>query len=337
MPERNTVSQIVQIGAETTPGTTVAANRRLQSLMLVPTIEIETNEYRASGFLFPNAVVPARDWTSLGMGGSFATYSELPYIFNSLLRDVAATQIMSADATPVATGAYTWLYQMASGGGDNVRTYTIEYGSSLRASRCAYGLFTQAGLTFSRTEVGLDGALIAHALADGIALTANPTTVDLVPIQPKSVDVFIDNTAAALGTTKLTRVFNVGWNLGGRFNPVWTLNSTLGSFAAHSEGVPDATMTMTVEADAAGMAQLQQLRDGATKFIRIQSVGPRIFTGNPNVDHRLRIDAAIQVSGGSGYDDTDGVVTVNWPLRLVHDATWGRALSVEVINKVAAL
>ena len=56
MAERASIFQVVHVGKETSPGTGVTCNRKLQSMAFVPQIAAETTPFRPSGHKFPTIV-----------------------------------------------------------------------------------------------------------------------------------------------------------------------------------------------------------------------------------------------------------------------------------------
>lgn len=88
-------------------------------------------------------------------------------------------------------------------------------------------------------------------------------------------------------------------------------------------------------ADATGMDLLNTMRTGATKFIRILAVGEQIGAGPAH--NTLTLDTAIKISDVSDYQNEDGIVAIEWTGTFVHDATWGKAFNVQVINSLSAL
>lgn len=333
MPERSTISQVVQIGVETTPGTAVAASKRLTGMSIEPNPEAEMDQFRPMGQKYNALSILNKEWVEADISGK-PTYTEIVYPLSSLLKSVTPTQIMDG-ATP--TGAYTWLFEPSSTEEDTVKTFTVEQGGSVRAHRFAYGLVNELGLTFSREGTDLSGTMLGRRITDAITLTASPTDVPLVPIIPSQVDIFLDTTSAGIGATKLTRVASVEWGLSGRFNPLWILDSSQASFAGHVEGEPDLSSTISLMADATGMAFLDRMRDGATRFMRIRATGEQIYAGGTPVNHSLTIDMAVKVADPGGFSDEDGVYNSEWDLVGVHDATWGRAFRITVVNNLASL
>lgn len=333
MPERSTISQTVQIGVETTPGTAVPANKKLSSLSISPGVSVNVDEFKPTGQKYNSLAVLNEEWVEADLGGK-PTYDEVIYVLASILGKPTSAQIMDG-ATP--TGAYRHTFAPLSSAADDVATFTVEQGSAVRAHKFAYGLVKELGLTWSRDGLEYSGTMLGQTLTDGITMTAAPTAFPLVPILPKQLDVFMDATAAALGTTKLLRVLSGEWNLSDRFGPLWTLNSALGSFAAHVETDPTAELKLMFEADATAMGLLATLRAGDTKFIRLKGTGPSIYAGGAPQSYSFQLDVAVKVNDANAFDDADGVFAIEWPFTVVHDDTWGKAMAAEVINKTTAL
>lgn len=342
---RSTATQVTQIGKEVTPGTTVPANRKLSSLGLAINPAVESEAFRPKGFKYPTLVNNNKEWASGSVDGA-ATYDELVYPLASVLGQPVVSQIMDG-ATP--TGAYRWVFSPSSSGIDTPQTYTVEEGDSTAAERASYFLFTDFDLDISRSEVQLGGGAIAQRMEKGVTLTAGAAAVstDAVPILPGTVCIYVADTPAALEISagvsdpakRLGTALAVHPQIGGRFDPIWYLNCSLNSFGGHVETPePDFTVDFTVEANAAGLVWLDHYRAGKTQFVRIESIGPRIYDGaTTDQFYTLRWDFAVKVSEPGEKSDEDGVYAIQPELQVVHDAAWGKASQVTVINKVAAL
>lgn len=337
MPERSTISQIIQIGVEATPGTAVAASKRLQSLTIDPDPQFNINTFRPAGQKYSSLAALNQEWMSADLGG-VPTYTEIVYPLSSVLTTPTISQIMDG-GTP--TGAYRWVFDPLSSSEDSPKTFTIEQGSAVRAHRFTNGIVTDFGIDIARDNVELNGTMIGRAIEDGVSLTGSPTFLALEPVLGTQIDVFLDTTSAGLGTTKLARLLGANWNIGSRFNPLWVIDSALSSFVGTVETPPDAGVSITHEADAQGMGMLNTLRAGTTMFMRIQAKGGTLYSAgvfaSTPLKYELTIDCAVKVNDGGGFSDEDGVFAVGWGFTLVHDGTWGKALHVEVVNKLAAL
>lgn len=337
MAERSSITQSVQIGVETTPGTAVAANKRLGSMGFQIGPQIEANPLRPIGQKYPSLSILGKEWSEADINGA-PVYTELPYAFASVVNAPVVTQIMDGGSP---TGAYRWLFTSNTFGDDAPKTFTVEQGSSFRAHRVANGIISEYTWDWSRDEIELGGTLLARAIEDGITLTASPTGLPQVPVRPADLSVFMDPLHTALGTTKMLRVLEGEFNISDRYAPLWVVDAALDSFANTIESEPTVEFTMTQMADAQGMASLQALRDGVTRFLRLQGVGPNIYTGSGGspliVNHQVTIDVAGQVTDVSPFDDNDGVYGIEWTFGAVHDPAYGKAFQVEVITTTATL
>lgn len=331
MPEVATVTRVVQVGVESTPGTSVAANKQLRSIAIDPAIQTGLQTLRQIGGKFPIASALGREWVEADLSG-YLTYTEIVYLLSSVLKSVTPTQI-----SPPSGTAYRWTFTPAQSSEDTVKTYTVERGSSARAHKFVYGLVTGLRLTIRSTDRGiveLGGTMLGRSLQDGITLTASPTTIEVVPVAGGAVNIYLDTTAASIGTTQLTRVLSAEFEISDRFGPVWTLDSSQTSFAAHVETEPRVTLRLTLEADASGMGPLTAVRNGDKRFIRVKAVGPNIEVGN---DYLFQLDMCGLVSEVGNFSDEDGVYAIEWTFQATHDSTWGKALEVQVVNKLSAL
>lgn len=328
MTERTTVTQVVQIGVESTKGTAVAANKKLPSLSIGPSVKTNIDKFAPLGNKFPTIHAQGKEWAEAPVTGS-PTYSELGYVLASLLAYAAPVQQSS-------TTAYKQTAEIASTSEDTVKTYTVERGSAVQAEKMAYGQFTELTLTGDRDKVELSGKMLGRALSTGISLTSSPTSIEQIPILPKEVSVYLDTASGSLGSTKLTRVLKWSLQIASRFGPLWVVDAAQTSFVEAVELPVDAKLKLLVEADAAGMALLTPMRDGTTRFARIGAASSQL--AGTAIPYSSQLDLALQVGAEpTQLDDTDGVYTTEFTFDVVHDAGWGKALHWELINKQTAL
>lgn len=327
MAERATVFETIQIGVETTSGTSVAANKQLLSMSIDPTVDLDVDMFRPDGNKFPTVAAAGKELVSARVTGK-PTYTEIVYPLSSLLGAATITG-------PNGDGAYTWVFTPSSTAADAFKSFTVEKGSAVRAMKWAFGLFTSMGFSGDRQSVDLSGSMLGQALQDGITLTGTPSALALIPVLPKQVDVYVDTTSAGLGTTKLGRLLKYNLAFGDqKYNPLWPVDSSLSSFGAVVEKSPNAAMDAIVEADAAGMALLTDARAGNTKFVRWQATGP-LIAGASN--YSIKIDFATKLGKPDPFQDQDAVYAIGWNMPFVHDGTWGKAMAVTVITTLASL
>jgi hypothetical protein len=329
MAERASIFQTVQIGVQALAGVGVAADKKLQSLNIEPAINIETSKFRAMGNKFPALVIPQKEMVQAKLSG-VQTYTELIYPLASVLSYAAPVQ-------QGATVAYKWTFSPQTAVADTVKLFTVEQGSAERAHKFIDGLVTGLELSFSRDGCEISGGdMIGAALQDNIVMTAAPTAIALVPVIPTQIDVFLADTQAGLdAASALLRVISAAWKISGRFGPVFPLATAMGTgYAAIVETEPTLECTFKMEADAEGMGLLNTLRAGVSKFLRILGTGAEI---EAPYNYELQIDTAVKVSEVSEFSDEDGLFAIEWTFTGVHDATWGKATQIDIINTIQAL
>jgi len=325
MSERAEIFETIQIGVEVTPGVAVAANRKLASLGITAAPRLTSSRFRPRGRKFDTLVVPGRRDTAGNVEGR-GTYNELQYPMSSIAGAATIT-------TPSgATVAREWLFEINPQGPDVPTTYTTEIGSSVRASRVAGGLFSGLSMNFGTEEITLGGDFMGRRWEDDVTMTASPTEIDLVPIDPNDVSIYVDDSYAALGTTLQERLFAAQWAVTGKYGPIWVINAANPSWASTVELAADATLGMTYAADDEGMAPLVAFENGDTVWVRIEAVGPDIEASQP---YLFRADFAAKAEEIS-FDNQDGIVGAAWTFRLV-DNTDLAGVQVLLRNERAAL
>lgn len=346
MAERSSVAQVSQIGVEATPGTAVAATRRLGSLTITPSIQAENEAFRPEGLKFPTLMVQNREWSEVDVEG-VPTYEEVVYPLTGAMDAATVAQVM--DGT-TATGAYEWTFTPETAVADDPKTFTLERGQAgVQAERFSHVLFTSFGIEVSRSQVSLSGSGLARSAEKGIVPTAGlPIPTTLNPITPGQFSVYLADTQVALSTggasdpaRRLGRVISANPSIEDRYNPAWFVNQAEASFTTWVENADGAggSFPLTVEADAAGMAHLDTMRAGSLKFLRLEALGPVIYNAGVqlNLRHMFRWDMAVRVESADSWSDEDGIYAIPWTFLPMHDATWGKAQQVTVRNKVAAL
>lgn len=394
---RSSLTQVNQIGVETTPGTPVAARYRFQTLGIEPSPNIEVDSFRPAGQKYQGLTALNKEWVAAPLTGR-GSYTEIVYALASVIDTPTIT-------TPGgATNARLWTFSSDSNNADAPKTLTVQHGSSDRADRFAYGIIPEFGMNFTRSSIDVSGSFMARALEDPFTLQAARTVTDgvttssdatvtsataiftaddvganisgtgipagttilsrnsatsielsanatasgsgvtltigaisslpLKPILATEVSVYLDDSAANLGNTKLTRVVSASFNLSGRFGPLWVLDAAQDSWVEHIETEPSLTMGLTMEANSVGMGLLQDLRNNDRAFIRVEGVGEEIESGQ---NYTFTLDFSGEINGTGGFTDQEGLYAIDWQFLGVQDTTWGKAFEVKVKNGQTAL
>lgn len=329
MAERAEALQRVQFGVETTPGNVVPANRRL----LATGIRVSErargyDSFVPQGALYPTVVVPGRQWVEAPITAR-PSYTDLVYLLSSLIGKTTPVQVGS-------TAAYTWTFTPHSDGSDVPQTYTVEYGDVNAASRFRNAVVTGLEFSFAPDRAELSGTIIGSTFEENTTLTTNPTAIKPVVIAPKTVAVYLDNDPAQIGTTKLTRAFALNLRLTDKYQPEFTIDPDVESYAALVPARPNTQIQLTVEFDAQAYARRAAWKAGSTEFLRVKAVGPVIDPGPPATTYQFTLDVAVKWTDVGTLDFTDGIYTVRATGVMAEDETFGLG-SWTVVTTVAAL
>lgn len=266
--ERSSVNQRVQVGAESNSalGTPVPAAKLLECFDFQFGISPDVNTYTPTGHKYPIIQEENMEWVDGTMAGN-GDYNGLIYPLSSAMGAITPT------AHGSSASAKDWLFIPPTTGSIVPQTYTFQQGDAIRAHQLSYGIYTQFGYKFDRKTCTVSGKILGQNLQDGITLTASPTAVAVAPIVPKQINVYLDPTNAALGTTLLAKALSGDYTMDSIYNPAWFLNRANASYSAHVDVAPKCTIKITLEADAQGMGLLTSLQVGSTQFLRVNAQG----------------------------------------------------------------
>jgi len=326
MAERATILQGIQLGVEVTPGTAVAANKKLQATSISTGVKAEIKKFRPTGSKFNTISALGKEWVEGDISGVLS-YTDWVYLAASGLQYTAPDQQES-------TAAYLWENTPGHSSADTVKTFTIEEGSSVRAHKFAYGLVSNLGYTINRDEATVKGKIIGQTLSDAITMTSTPTEIPIVPVLPTDISVYMDTLYSDIGETKLLRVLKVEFDTGDRFGTVWPIDGALASFAAHVETEPTAEFKLLLAADAVGMGLLTSMRAGTKKFFRVEAVGETI---EDTYTYKWTHDICATVTDVSQFSDEDGIYAIEFTFTATYDSDLTKAFSFSTINKLTAL
>lgn len=384
------INQVTQIGVETTEGTVVPAVRRLGSLGIAMSPQMDVAKLRARGAKYASGHIINREWSE-GSAEGAAAYNEMPYPLASIYSKPIVTNLLG---TFQATTAYTLGQAIIVGGfilvvtvagtsgasaptpgaigttstsggvtfknvasstsqsftemifdtqqwaKDNIQTYTLEAIDTQRARaiRMSNAAFTELTLESMRgDEMTAGGTVVGKLMDRGVT----PTTAGLIQDQPiyaapSHINVYLDDTWASLGTTKLEANFGYNYSFSDRFNQAWVHDRANPSFKQLIESEPSLTLELTLADDEVGDTILADARKGDRSFVRFEALGPEIWPGS-SVYYSLVIDMCCQVSDAPETDDEEDSYVITIPLEVEYDAVAGKATQARVRSKLAAL
>jgi hypothetical protein len=267
VPHRGSINQSIQVGVETTPGTAVPANKRLDDIAIVFGIKGTFKTTVATGRKYASVQQLNTEWSEGAITGAL-DFNTMAYVLASAM----------GITTPVAHGASViakdWVYDAILTGSRQPQTLSIEQGeAATRAQKFAYGLINTFGYKVTRQDASITGTMLAQQVSDGITMTASPTAVSLLPMTGQEFNVFLDPTSANLGVTQLLNFLSVDFSMGNIYGPFWPLNRANASYAAHIDLKPATVVKLMTEADSVGMSLLAGMRAGTTQYLRLQGQG----------------------------------------------------------------
>lgn len=326
MTFRPSARELVQIGVETTPGTAVAATKRLSATMVSLRPSASVSLFTPSGSILPGVAAEDNRWVTGEMSGR-PTYDELTWI-------LAAHLTAPTTTTPTgATNARQHDFTFSGTTTLNPRSFTIEQGSvgggavSVRAAYCRVNTLS---LTFSRNQIELSGSVLGRDWTTGFSMTSltDSAAYPLVPILGKQLDLYFADTFTGLGSaTRYDGGFQIAIEFPERFARVDTINSQVSGFAALVEQViePRVTLRLTVH-DAMTQDLYSKLSQGSKKFVRLQATGPLIETGQ---NYLFRMDLALFVADAPNYTDDQNVRVTEWNCVIANDPN---SVAIRLVN-----
>jgi hypothetical protein len=322
------ILQINQFGLEAPGayGVAVPADKQLLSLRLELTPQIPTTKVLAQGSKSAVGMVIGKEHSEFAVSG-MAALNDLAYLFSMCLGEPTIT-------TP-ATGvtARQLEYIPSTTQPDTFNSFTIEKGDSFGARRVAGVLCDSLSLAFvPDRSVDMTGTLLGKEREGGITLTASPTVVPLIPLDPRGVSIFIADTEAGLAAGQV-RPLEATFRLADRHTPVFTLDDSEPSFedTVERELAPEGQIIVRSDTDAD--AYLDNLRGADLLFIRYQWTGDIIELALP---YRIQIEMPFRFMTPTEGERSDAHVQT-FDLAGMDDATFGSSVRVRIQSILTAL
>lgn len=162
-----------------------------------------------------------------------------------------------------------------------------------------------------------------------------PTGVDPVIIQTKNFGGWLDDTWAALGTTKLKALYQANPGFGGQYSEAWTIdpaNTAFDSIITAEDA--DFPVTIQVALNAVGRGLLENtFRRGNRKYLRIEQTGD-IITGA--IPYSFRLDCCFFILDPTIENEND-VVVATLEGTMAEDPATGNYAAVRIVNTLAGL
>lgn len=160
------------------------------------------------------------------------------------------------------------------------------------------------------------------------------TSITAVPMFPLHFSVYMDDSWAGLGTTKLLHAYDMDFGFGEKFERTRPINRLRDSdsYVEMAEQEHELTLAFAVDATAKGL--IDKIRSGGMKFIRIESQGGNI---EGSIPYLFRLDLAAFIKEAAPGDELDSIYTREFTFGVGRDTVSGNAIACRVTNSRTAL
>ncbi len=295
-----------------------------------PTYVTTQTKFSSAGSRTSDAINPGTEMGGLTIN-SIQDYNALTAVFDSVLG-------VATPSTPGgATDARSRTWPLYATGAITPETWTVIYGNASQALKMTYGVFTSFGLTINRGTLGFTTSFLARLAATGATIPSVGTTfIPAAPIPARSYSVYSDDVWADLGTTKLLNAYDASITFPERWAPDWPINAANPSFDSIIETENTEHMaSMQIGMSAGMVSELGDWTSGAYKYLRIDSVGGEIESGQ---NYQLTVDMCGQIVNPGEF--TAAPMSPTWVLpfnyELLPDPVTLKVAEITLVNAVAA-
>lgn len=248
----------------------------------------------------------------------------------------------------LSSGAYEWNFAVNRDMGA-IQSYAIYQGDPTLdpdgdgtaegdADRGSNTVFNAFNVSSARDgEMSVGGELMGAFEGPGPISESGVSELPVQPGTPNMVNLYIDDTYAGIGTTKVEDNFEVNPSIGDRFGQKWIHDADKKSFDAHIPGnEPSAEVTATLSKwSGGGLSRLvRALRAGQKKYMRMEVIGPEIY---PTINYLLQWDMVVMISDTPSPDDRDGNYVSELTMTGLEDADLGSGFKVKLVNSRSTL
>lgn len=219
---------------------------------------------------------------------------------------------------------------VVSGGPIFTAPIVIVFQGTLKATNVAQVTVDSTGLT--------GGTYVPSTLVAG---GADITSIAQSPVSRMHVDIFVDDTYGARGTTKVTQAYAGDFKIGDKVQPFWALNTDYDSFQSTVRVAADVTCSFSTPHNSQSRALYNAVKTNPWKWVRLLAKGNEIDTGVNN--ETIRVDVAAKFGNPEKQEDANGVFGYKFNFNSLHNADFisqhpaGAAYEIEVINSLTGL
>lgn len=324
---RATVNRVIQVGVESTPGTAVAADKKLPLTSFSLSRNVEPKKYRAWGFKGNTGSKIVKDFGGGSMEGPL-NFTEIVYPLSTLVTPVITTP-------GGGTLSRQWVFTAFASGADVFKTLTVQEGDATAARQMAHTILTDFGINYAPDDTTISGSLLGKKPTT-VSLTGSPTSIAQLPGGPREVDMFMDAIGGTHGATAVTDAISAAFNIANKQVPRWVQSTSQASFKDTVEVPPELTANIVTEDNAQSRAFYDAITGSANpvKLVRLLHTGPLIEAA---IFHKFQLDFAAPIIG-TEQTDADGVWAYQYQIDPEYNATFGNKLwEITIITTLTAL
>lgn len=325
--------RFLQLGRESSAGSAVAASTTWRGQGALQD-ERETQFPAEDVGIFGGAdrgYIP-KVGATLVMESTPVTYEQLPHILEAGVKTVG---------TGVADGVGSgnvYSYPLPTTAANTIKTYTVEGGDDQQAEEVEYAFVESFKLSGKAGEAWMMEAAWRGRQATNTTKTGALTIPTVEEALFQRTSLYIDDNGGTLGTTlKSNTLIGAELNITTGWVARWAADGNL-YFSQPVLGQPSIELKVTFLHDGTSVAEKTKWRDGASRLIRLLTVGSALGTaGTAYTTKTLRIDLAGKwVSFDKlGEDTGNDIVTATFRGR--YNAGAGLNGVITVVNELAAI
>jgi hypothetical protein len=303
--------------------------------------------YRGAITLNPNRTDPDVDMGSLDT--ILAPFNGPLEIADNWTGNLAANDapylwtVLKGGVTPTGGTAKTWTFQPASLTADTFEYLTDQWGDDYSTD-----VINAGSVVLDTLEIGFGDDLSAFDVnADLIGARADFSgftgglTADANPVWFYGTDteIYLDTTAAAIGTTKLVdATHGATVNINNNLDKKRFANGSNTRFqlAGFGRGKREITVTLVVDKTTATVTEAQTIDDTPVpnRFIEIKTTSPEIITGSTPYSQSIRVPVRLDSRADTELNNNSTITLV---YKGYYDSTLLYPIKVVVVNTLAAL
>lgn len=321
-------SQKIQLVKETSYGVTPATPtyQRLNDVGIRPAPQFVKDPFAPRGQLLP-VLATLNDEFVQGAADGRLSYTGIGFVLSSLFGPPVTTT--PAGGTTSKQHVWTW-----DGSTEPVPgSYTAQYGDAAFADLITGLFFNSLSFGGGRADgLSFAATILAKALTEGQTLATGATNVPTKPMNAPDMDVFVDNTWAALGTTRMLQAYQAEVAIAERYARTMPINSSKSSDGLVQVADQQHTLGINFAVDAASKALFAAIRADTKKFARTQWTGPTIETA---IKHLFQVDCCWLLTDTPGFADYNNLHAIRWNGRMAFDEVSGNGMKFTLVNTIA--